>query len=90
MHSATDQFDRLIWRYVRDSGGWHTRREIADALALDRSGRMKLARTLRRLVKDGRLVLRPDMSGNETVGVTALCWPPDGLSLEPDDVEVES
>lgn len=53
MHSATDQFDRLIWRYVRDSGGWHTRREIADALALDRSGRMKLARTLRRLFNRG-------------------------------------
>lgn len=79
------EFDRLIWRYIRDAGGWHSQREIASALALDATQRMKLRHSLRRLERDYHLVNRPTMAGDNAWGCTARCDAPTGLSLDPDE-----
>lgn len=83
---SRDEFDRLIWRFIRDEGGWHLRDEIAESLALDANGKMKLCHALRRLVREGYAVVRPDRIGRDRYGVTALCAAPEGLTLEPDEV----
>ncbi|GAB4209931.1 MAG: hypothetical protein Fur0019_17350 [Tibeticola sp.] len=79
-------FDVLIWRYIRDEGGWHTAHEIRQALALDSSGAMRLAHTLRRLKRGLHIASRPDVYGRECYGVTTACWPVEGETLQPDPV----
>jgi hypothetical protein len=79
-------FDAMIWRHIRDQGGWHTRREIGNDLALNANQRMQLAHTLRRLEAGGHIVQRPSRQGQELFGVTARCLPLVGESLMPDAV----
>lgn len=81
---STD-FDTMVWRYIRDCGGWHTRSEIARALALDTAGKMRLAHTIRRLQKGCHIVDRLTRTGQPSFGVTAFCWPLPGETLTPDD-----
>lgn len=78
-----DKNDRAVWLFLRDAGGWHSAREMADALALDARGKMRLAWSLRRLLAGGHLVERPNVYGVERYGVTAMCWPYPGETMEP-------
>lgn len=78
-----DENDRFVWLYLRDAGGWHSAREMADALVLDARGKMRLAWSLRRLLAGGHLVQRTGAHGVERYGVTALCWPYPGETMEP-------
>lgn len=83
--SGLSEYDILIWRYVRDAGGWHSMREIAHELALDKKQKMALRHAINRLVKEYHIEVRPSPYGEPRWGVTARCEAPPGLSLTPDD-----
>ncbi|MCI1193392.1 hypothetical protein MOJ79_16280 [Calidifontimicrobium sp. SYSU G02091] len=76
--------DRLIWRYLRDEGGWHSRDDLIRALALDGTGERMLRDSLRRLLRNAAIKLRCTHDGVVTYGVTAHCEPPDGETIVPD------
>lgn len=81
-------FDQLIWRYLRDAGGWHSAREIAAALTLGVEQRRSLGYTMARLNKGGHVVPRPTLHGDEAYGVTARCAAVPGESLEPEPIDL--
>lgn len=82
------EFDQLIWRYLRDAGGWHSAREIAASLTLCVEQRRRLACTMARLKKGGHVVQRPTLHGDEAYGVTARCAAVPGESLEPEPIDI--
>ena len=70
-----------LWTLVRDEGGWWTSSELAVRLMAPRESVQKYVRSL---VRHQYLAERlHPVNGLRRVGVTALCCPPRGESMEP-------
>lgn len=67
---------RLIYAHLLDEGGWHTHREVCDALGIDeRNLRVSVSGSLTVLARAGAVAKRRGRSGEIVYGVTARCKP---------------
>lgn len=80
--------DRRVWRWLRDTGGYHSVREVREATGLDmpQRGHTPLARLWNRC----HVVRRAERTcfGRDgwQYGVTATCTPVPGETMRPDEV----
>lgn len=71
---------RLIYAHLLDEGGWHTHREVCDALGIDEPNlRVSVSGVLTALERAGSVARRRDRNGAIVYGVTLRCRPLEDL-----------